>query len=484
MKHHADPRLGAEPPRERRVRRRLAAAAAAFLLGALVPGLAPGAARTAEADAGGCGPFGPETEVAAATGAPATEASPGSGPSGRELPAPAPSGPSAQDAAPERLLVLPRTPAGDLGEAELALGPDARIVDSFWSPLVCATVARVVGAPGSGPEELVAAAPSGAAVVPNDVYTSAAEPAAPADAPATAPAPARELPAEPSEPVAGAEDPYRSLQYALDALEVERARPLTDGRGVRVGLVDTRPAPDHPDLPAALRVGSDATGRAPGRHGTLLAGIVAASERNGLGIAGVAPGAELVALPACEPAAQADAPDRCRLFDLLQAFDAAWEARTAVLNISLVGPANPLLERAMERLGGLGVLVVAAAGNEGGETARYPAAYPSVIGVGALDATGARWARSHRGPAAELLAPGVEVVSTVPGGRFAFADGTSLAAAHVSGVLALLASASGETEAARTALFQAGQQHRDAESDAAVLAPVCDALERLGQACP
>lgn len=434
--------------------------------GATRAGLAAAALLLAAAsvradDPGACGPF----PVAAAGAAAAS--------------APAAGTPSA--GGPGVLLALPRTPAGDLGEADLTLAPGARVQASFWSPVLCATVARIEGPPGTPPDTLVAQLPAGATVAPDTVYTSVAPPTGAGTRPVR-PVPPTAPPTGPTGPAAGG-DPYRDLQHALDALAPEPARPLTDGAGVRIGLVDSRPAPGHPDLP---RTGTPAGfGEArPGRHGTLLAGVLAAPEGNGVGIVGLAPGATLVALPACEPAADPSAPDRCRLFDLLRAFDAAWEARTAVLNLSLVGEANPLLERAVARLDRLGMLVVAAAGNDAGAAPRFPAAYPTVIGVGAVDREGRRWPPGADGPTAEILAPGVDIVSTVPDGGFAFADGTSLAAAHVSGVLALLASAAGDPGPARTALFQAGHAHPRAGAHAAVLAPVCDALARLGRPCP
>ena len=191
-------------------------------------------------------------------------------------------------------------------------------------------------------------------------------------------------------------------------------------------------------------------------------------------------------MPVCTPAG-AGASDECRLYDVLRGLDLAWNQGATVLNLSLVGPDNPLLERAVTRLEKLGALVVAAAGNEGTRQPRYPAAYASVIGVGALDVDGKPFARGNLGPSAELLAPGVEVLSTVPGDAFAFGDGTSLAAAHVSGALAVLVSASADPARARTALFQAADLARPATSDPALpppLPPLCDALARLDQPCP
>jgi subtilisin family serine protease len=315
---------------------------------------------------------------------------------------------------------------------------------------------------------LVPRVPAGATAAPNDVYATAAvtlRPAPPLPAqPAPAPAPATSAP-----------DPYRSLQYGLDRLGADDAWLRSRGAGVRIALLDSAPEVAHRDLAGiALAEIEGGPGTAPATHGTLMAGVVRAVAMNGFGIAGVAPEAELIAVPVCTPAG-ASASDVCQLFHVLRGVDRAWDLGAAVLNLSLVGPANPLLERAMARLEKLGAVVVAAAGNEGTNEARYPAAYPSVIGVAAVGPDGALFARGNRGPSAELLAPGVEVLSTVPGDAFAFGEGTSLAAAHVSGALALLVGAGAEPAAARTALFQAAAS----AASPPTIAPLPSALARL-----
>jgi subtilisin family serine protease len=355
----------------------------------------------------------------------------------------------------EALLVLPKRPDGTLAHG-YKLAPGARIVDSFWSPVLCATIARVVGDPLSDPYDLVAKLPSGAAVAPNHVYTSAADRVEPAP------------------------DTYRNLQHALDQLGVDAARAVSQGAGVRVAVLDSAPQTDHRDLPPIRVIPLTGGPHGVGVHGTLIAGVIAAIANNGFGIAGVAPAAEVIAIPVCTPLG-ATPRDSCGLFDLLRGLDVAWKEHARVLNLSLVGPANPLLERAVNRLDDLGAIVVAAAGNEATDEARYPAAYPSVVGVGAIDANGARYERSNGGPSAQIWAPGTEVLSTVPGGAFAFASGTSFAAAHVSGALAVLIGSGATPDAARRVLFQAART--DAKPAPAV-APLCGALARLGHECP
>jgi len=360
----------------------------------------------------------------------------------------------------EVLLALPKRADGSIS-TDFELAPGARVASSYFSPVLCSTLVRVVGARNADPAALIRSAPKGAAVVRNDLYLTAAA----------------EL-----RPVGAGRDPYRDLQYSLDAAQVDAARPVTDGSGARVAILDSAPDPSHRDL-VGVRVLAVEGGpqTAPAAHGSLVAGIVRAIENNGFGTAGIAPGADVLSLAVCTPRG-AGASDECQLSDLLRGVDVAWENRAQVLNMALVGPPNPLLRRAMDRLDQLGVLLVAAVGNEGVDAPRYPAAYPSVIGVGAVDRDGRLYPRGNRGPAVEVLAPGVEIVSTVPADSFAFGDGTSLAAANVTGLLALAVAASGDPLAARTAFFQAAQQESGALP--VRIPKICAVLERLGKPCP
>ncbi|HEY8494854.1 MAG TPA: S8 family serine peptidase [Myxococcota bacterium] len=384
---------------------------------------------------------------------------------GAIVPLPAPPPPATPRTTGEALLALPKGPDGRV-PVDFELAPGATVASSFFSPVLCATVVRVVGPPDAEPAALVTRAPADAVTVANDVYASAA------------------AEVRPFAEGAGA-DPHRPLQWGLERVGAERAWPVSDGAGARVALLDSAPDASHPDL-AGVRVVPlpDAPPAPAGAHGSLLAGVVRAAANNGFGIAGVAPGAELIGIPVCHPHG-ASASDTCRLYELLRGIDLAWAQGAQVLNLSLVGPPNRLLRKAVDRMDALGVLLVAAAGNEGGEAPRYPAAYPAVIGVGAIDRTGAPYARGNRGAWVEVLAPGVEILSTVPGGGFAFGDGTSLAAAHVSGVLALAVAATDDPRAARAAFFAAAHARSESPgSQAAPLPDACTVLAELGRPCP
>ncbi|MEB2346008.1 MAG: S8 family serine peptidase [Deltaproteobacteria bacterium] len=473
----------------------MGAALLALLLAGSASAASPGArgaphvpAASSPAAAGapdGCGPIPPEdaadpTAARDDTGAlAAAPREPGVQPSSTgersggpgaivPLPATRPVAEPAAEPPSEVLLVLPKGPDGKV-PTDFELAPGASVASSYFSPILCATVVHVSGPPGLDPAALVTDAPGEAVTVPNDVYTGA------------------QAELRPLAPAAG-DDPYRPLQWGLDRSGAERAWPTSDGRGARVALLDSAPDVGHRDL-AGVRLAplSDAPGApapaGPGTHGTLMAGVVRAVASNGFGIAGIAPGAELVGIPVCRPRG-ASAADECRLFELLRGVDVAWGQGAQLLNLSLVGPPNRLLRKAMDRMDELGVVVVAAAGNEGVAEPRYPAAYPSVIGVGAVDRNGAPYARGNRGASVEILAPGVEVLSTVPGEGFAFGDGTSLAAAHASGVLALAIAASGDARAARAAFFEAAQARSEAPgAEPALLPAACDVLAALGKPC-
>jgi len=381
----------------------------------------------------------------------------------------------------EALLALPKGSDGAI-PTDFELGEGAKIAQSFFSPVICATVARVTGPPGSTLDQLVTVVPDTGIVVPNDVYSSAADELRPVAA------------------VANAPDPYAPLQYGLAISGVREARTLGAGDGVRIALLDSTPELSHRDLapgrieavstevpseaskgkssPRSSSAGSSSLEKA-SVHGTLMAGVIGAVENNGFGIAGLAPRARVVSIPVCT--ATGGAGGQCTIYQLLQGFDRAHDAEAVLVNLSLSGPPNPLLERGVARLEELGLVVVAAAGNDGREEKRYPAAYPSVIGVGAVDRDGRLFRASNRGAWVELYAPGVEVLSTVPGSAFAFGSGTSLAAAHVTGSLAVLTGITGDAKRARSELFRVVNA-RTGDS-LPTLPAVCDVLRRVGRTC-
>lgn len=373
----------------------------------------------------------------------------------------------------EALLVLPKLASGDLSE-DFTLGPDAEIVDSFWSPVLCASVVRIRGPEDAKPEDLVTRAEPPAVVLPHRRYqTSAAEAHAATLTDKKGP------------------DPYQKFQLGLARLGVMEARGRSDGKGARVALLDSAPDVKHRELTRVrllpLAGGPPST---PALHGTLMAGLISAIQDNAFGIVGIAPAAELLAIPVCKPVGNGTS-DVCDLYDVLRGMDLAWENEARIVNLSLVGPPDPLMQRAVARMTELGAVVVAAAGNSGSSEPTYPAAYPGVVGVGAADQAGRRSAQSNRGPWVALDAPGVEVLSTVPNDSFAFVNGSSLAAAQVSGVLALLTSVVPDAQRMRLALLAtargklapASATSDPAAAEAPIAPTVCAVLAEIGQPC-
>jgi subtilisin family serine protease len=179
-------------------------------------------------------------------------------------------------------------------------------------------------------------------------------------------------------------------------------------------------------------------------HGTHVAGTVAAVADNGIGVAGVAPGARLMILRVLEADGTGD------LASIVDAIGYATENGARIANLSLGGPHNSRLLQDVMR--GSGLAFVVAAGNDGADNdvfPMYPAAYvmPNLLGVTAVDNAGRLpgWANFGR-RSVQVGAPGQDILSTVPGG-YAFMSGTSMAAPHAAGVLALAASAAREADA-------------------------------------
>ena len=227
-------------------------------------------------------------------------------------------------------------------------------------------------------------------------------------------------------------DPYANLQHTLQTLEVSGAHAWNRGAGSNVTIIDTGVDLSHPELRSQVRgqhdfVGSVGTHPSDSAHGTAIAGVIAAAAENGIGMIGIAPETRLTVLRACwleKETSQAV----CDSFTLAKALTHAMESQPDIINLSLGGPHDPLLTRLLRLALDRGIVVVAAAPKEAG----FPADVPGVIVVG-----------SHPAPnamptGAWLLAPGDEILVPVPGGGFDYASGTSLSAAHVSGVIALL----------------------------------------------
>jgi hypothetical protein len=249
--------------------------------------------------------------------------------------------------------------------------------------------------------------------------------------------------------VAGAGgDPYLHLQHFAARIRLSAAHRFATGRGVTVAVVDTGLELEHPELAGRVARASDFVERGSFTsdvHGTAVAGVLAASADNGIGIVGVAPEAVLWALKACwqEPPAARTAV--CDSYTLAQALDAAIVAGARVLNLSLAGEPDALIERLVRVALGRGIVVVAAAE---GDPPAFPASIDRVLAVHAWNEAGPIRADAPPVPGTALVAPGSEILTTVPRGSFDFLSGSSFAAAQASGVAALVLEARPELGAA------------------------------------
>ncbi len=227
-------------------------------------------------------------------------------------------------------------------------------------------------------------------------------------------------------------DPYVGLQSGFRQLDVADAHGLSRGDGVRVAVIDTGVDVAHPDLAnkvvaARNLVDANAEQFRRDRHGTEVAGVIAALANNHLGIVGVAPGVHLIALKACWQLTDDSDNARCNSFTLAKAISAAIDLRSQVVNLSLGGPTDPLLAQLVATGIQRGIVFVGAAS---GATSGFPQDVPGVLAVAASEAGAStdHW----------LHAPGREILTLLPSGHYDFASGSSLAVAHVTGTVALL----------------------------------------------
>ena len=227
-------------------------------------------------------------------------------------------------------------------------------------------------------------------------------------------------------------DPYAKLQHNHDVLQIGRAHDWSRGDGARITIIDTGADYKHPELKTQIQARhnfvdahkSDFAGDA---HGTAIAGVIAAAANNDVGMTGVAPAARLTVLKACwYPDGNTTAV--CDSFTLAKALAHAVDSDTEIINLSLGGPPDALLSRLVKVALEANIVVVAAA--QTGSEVGFPADVAGVIVVGSepdADAIATR-----------VSAPGEEILVPVPGGGFDYASGSSLSAAQVSGVAALL----------------------------------------------
>jgi serine protease len=234
-------------------------------------------------------------------------------------------------------------------------------------------------------------------------------------------------------------DPRRAEQWGLDAHSFPAAWQQSTGANVTVAVIDSGVDAGHPDLAGRVLPGKDYVSGGDGRtddngHGTHVAGIIAANTGNGVGIAGAAPGVNILPVKVLDGNGSG--------WDSDVAAGIIWAADNgaSVINLSLGGAADPLTAEAIIYAQQRGALIVAAGGNSGSTTnaPSYPAAYPQVMAVAAASSTTSIANYSTRGSYIDITAAGTAILSTYPQGAYGYSSGTSMSAPFVSAAAAVI----------------------------------------------
>lgn len=245
--------------------------------------------------------------------------------------------------------------------------------------------------------------------------------------------------------MSGTPDPLRAQLWGLDDATIEDVYHCSTGAGITVAVIDTGVQANHPDLagrvvagPAYLNGGPEVPGGGgvdPEGHGTHVAGTIAAVRHNGIGIAGVAPGATILGIRSL------DANGNGLSTDVARGINYAVDEGVDVINLSLGSPARSgAIRTAVDRAWDEGIVVIAAAGNTPAcSNPCWPGAEPNTIAVAAHNSSRQTAGFSVNGSWLDVSAPGVGIVSTYPfGSGYASSNGTSMAAPHVAGLAALM----------------------------------------------
>jgi subtilase family protein len=224
-----------------------------------------------------------------------------------------------------------------------------------------------------------------------------------------------------------------AAQYVLAKLQIEQAHHVATGKSVLIALIDSEIDAKNPDLDDAIAKSFDALGGddKPHAHGTAMAGAIAAHHK----LMGIAPAAQLLAARAFDDNRDAKGTS----FAIYKGLQWAADNGARVVNMSFAGPADPTLHRMLAAAYEKNLVLIAAAGNAGPTSPPlYPAADPNVIAVTATDSSDGLFTMANRGSYIAIAAPGVDILALAPDEALQLTTGTSVATAHVSGLVALL----------------------------------------------
>jgi len=288
---------------------------------------------------------------------------------------------------------------------------------------------------------------------------------------------------------------YGALSYGPKMIHADWVHDKVTGKGVNIAVIDTGADKDHPDLKGSVRAthnfvdGGEAS-FAEDRHGTAVVGVIAAHANDGIGIYGVAPEARVEVFKACWYADANNDKALCSSWTLAKALDAAINSGCRIINLSLSGAEDALLKKLLITADRHHIVLVAAA-LENGDDPGFPASLDQVIPVISADPQGDTVYPRWHAKQALMVAPGVEILTTAPRASYDFLSGSSLAAAHVSAVVALMLQQQPglEPDSVKSVLKKTGRlqnPHPLEDSRLFVLVNACQALADLGATvgCP
>lgn len=232
--------------------------------------------------------------------------------------------------------------------------------------------------------------------------------------------------------------------YAFDITGLAQTPSQLRGQSVTIGLIDTLVDTTHKELVgAAITQHNIFDFSQTDKHATAISSILVGRNK----LRGLVPEARLISIPAFDVGSQHEGQRISSSVYLAKALDRMLASQVDVLNLSFVGPHERLVEALISAHVDSGTMVIAAGGNgnangkgaaQGQSALIYPAAYPSVIGVGAVDANKQLYVHGTTGSHIDFVAPGVDILVATPGDRYGFVSGSSFATAYVSGLKALL----------------------------------------------
>ncbi|MFO7612671.1 MAG: S8 family peptidase [Clostridia bacterium] len=230
--------------------------------------------------------------------------------------------------------------------------------------------------------------------------------------------------------------PSQITPWGVDRIDADLSWHLVGAAVVKVAVLDTGIDLDHPDLAANIKGGYNVisprkTADDDNGHGTHVAGIIAAVN-NDFGVVGVGPTLDLYAVKVLDRRGSGT------ISTIIAGIEWAIANDIDVINMSLGGAGSISLQEAVIKAYNAGIVLVASAGNSYGGSVGYPAAYVQVIAVSSIDSNDRISSFSSIGPEVDVAAPGGYIYSTYKGGVYAYMSGTSMAAPHVTGAVAVL----------------------------------------------